>query len=137
MCSHITIITKTHRFLSCHEIQPQFSTTILWRIPIPHSIQVTQTLYTQDNDFKSNKHTRIQRQKEKGMPYQAKELPSSTMSSSQKTHQTRFFDSSCGRKTLGFLTKNLTSAIFDRNRSRNAERESLWRGKYLWRGPWS
>lgn len=127
-----------------HEIQSQFYSTA-------NSINSNISLAQSDSTFYSSniatmfakQRTQIVRadsngeESDKGMAYQAKELPSSTMSSSQKTHQTRFWDCSCGRRTLGFFRKNLTSAIFDRNRSRKVERKSLWRGKYLWRDPWS
>ena len=108
--------------VSFYKIQSKFSSTV-------NSI----------NNNYSLPHYKIERNQTqiKGVSYHAKELPSSTMSSSQKTHQTRFWDSSCGLRKLGFLRKNLTSAILDRNRLRKAERSSLWRGKYLWRGPWS
>lgn len=121
---------ETLLLVSFYEIQSNFSSTVNY-------INNNYSLPHYDSTLHSGTQIERNQTQIKGVAYHAKELPSSTMSSSQKTHQTRFWDSSCGRRKLGFLRKNLTSAILDRNRLRKAERSSLWRGKYLCRGPWS
>lgn len=67
--------------------------------------------------------------------YQAKELPSSSMSQSQKIHQSRLREASSRRRKLGFFKKNRTSVNLFWNREKNLESELVWLGKYLCRCP--